>query len=101
MKDWLHVGAEVVFVSPVERAARYGDVSPQVGAHYTIREIREGAHGLSLLLNEIVNRPRRRAHGKIVETGWYAFRFRPVRREQIQIFLDIAASVDPTVSVGA
>lgn len=95
----IYVGCEVVcvFVGPLPGRLNFGPSAPVPmiveGSHYRVSGLDSNPanEGLGLFLEG-------------VDSGFYSYsaeRFRPVRREQIQIFLDIAASVKPTVPVGA
>lgn len=98
-------GDEVVCVSGPLYPTTCSCVQPQVGAHYIVRSVRneEWPQGETIDLREISNAPREHfcADGtyQICEHEFFASRFRPVRRESIEIFRAMCVSKKPLVPV--
>ena len=88
-----NVGDFVVALATWESPRYGGSECPVRGCVYTVREIelyRSGAYGLRL--HELRNPPARFSDG-VKEASFAADYFRPIRKQSIQIFIDIANGV--------
>lgn len=84
-----HVGQRVVCIDGSGLRRSYGEIGPETGAVYTVREVGDPPEWprTCLLLVEIVNEPHNYTHG-FCEGGFDARRFRPLveRKTSIEIF---------------
>lgn len=105
MSDF-HVGQEVVCVDS-DNATRYshrkyrplepGEVFPQTGAHYTIRELVDDEGIAALRLVEITNPTRNYIWDdrsvRLWENAFNIRRFRPIKSETIEVFREMCRAV--------
>lgn len=89
MSDW-HVGQQVVCVHEFETHPH--TILPVKGLVYTIRGIVTFRKRVGLLLEELVNPPRKWSDG-FLEASFEAEGFRPVKKTDISVFTEMLAPV--------